>query len=493
VIPSGLSLVGASSSYRQTQPSSRRCIERTSRRDRFPLAYVLLLGLVIGVGVSVAAPSLPHLLIGALAIVLTLPLALEYVRRGSIDWFSPINTFIVLFAPFWLLRSLSLYVNNYNSLLGIIDRDVFICGLFWAIVGLVAFYAGYFLYLPKKGAKFLSGVFSALVGTRRVWNRTRMKTSIVLLTGLILASYLSFIRQKGGLLYFITHWGSERFGAGSGVSYLMYIIDMLQPATWLLFVYYRCRAISPRVLFWGYSISASLLLLSLGGRVAVIILWIGLLIVENYTVRRISTRNLLILFVIAVLLTIGFRWLRSNVKRGQISLSTDLTGGGAVLLAEFTADFTAVDLSYFYFSSVPTRLDFLHGASIIHVPIFVVPRIIWKEKPVHLGPGLALEALLPGLAKSHTHIAPSIIGDLYLNFSYIGIVIGMFIIGMFFRVLNFYLYKGSRGDPFERSLVYCICFVIAFWLMKGGMFAAITRTLISCLLPLVILIKLSKA
>jgi oligosaccharide repeat unit polymerase len=468
-----------------------------------PVVLLLALGAAFGaalpyvvqsLGPSPHASLVPPLLI-ILGMLLALPVALGYLARGRVDWFSPANMFIGLYGMFWLLRSLYLFLSGRDLRVGgAISHEDFLRGLAWAIVGLGAFYVGYYLTLgiPRSIARGVAGWFE----TGRVWNRRRMRVGLIALTGLCLAAYALYMQQKGGLLAFVRHWGSKRYVAGSGVAYLKHIGYMLQPTTWFLFIY--CHTPARRrgarslckVLFVAYACAASLLLVSFGGRGAVIILWVGIGLIRHYMVKRIRTWELLTWLVVTVLAAVAFRSFRRGLGAGSMRTAVDSVGWFYQALASVTRDFSPVDMSYYYFTHVPQALDFLRGSSVTGAFFYLIPRVIWEAKPVHFGATEALIALRPGMAEANTHVAPSIIGDLYLNFSYAGVVVGMLVIGVLFRAAYWYL-RDHGTSFYSRVLAYTVTFVVAYWLVKGGMFAALVRPTTSYLLPILMLTRFS--
>jgi hypothetical protein len=83
----------------------------------------------------------------------------------------------------------------------------------------------------------------------------------------------------------------------------------------------------------------------------------------------------------------------------------------------------------------PSALPYLYGRDYWSLPLLVlVPRILWPAKPM---------SGLQGADFTYTYVGSNLVtstavtsfGDLYMNFGLLGIVAGMLVIGVFFRLV----------------------------------------------------------
>ncbi|MDP2704154.1 MAG: O-antigen polymerase [bacterium] len=77
------------------------------------------------------------------------------------------------------------------------------------------------------------------------------------------------------------------------------------------------------------------------------------------------------------------------------------------------------------------------------------PRFIWKEKPIISFQGNAFGREY-GIIQAHdfnTNVGPTLVGDLYMNFGLLGILVGLFITGILCRLLFNFLIVLPRGSP----------------------------------------------
>ena len=106
---------------------------------------------------------------------------------------------------------------------------------------------------------------------------------------------------------------------------------------------------------------------------------------------------------------------------------------------------------------------FMYGGTLKYMAFSLVPRIFWKDKPMvsqsawftyYLG-----MARSPEEATSSTGITA--IGELYWNFGYLGVIIGMFVLGLGFAGL-----WRLAGNPLN-SLISMTLYIILLFSMRG--------------------------
>jgi oligosaccharide repeat unit polymerase len=268
---------------------------------------------------------------------------------------------------------------------------------------------------------------------------------------------------------------------------------MIQPVVWILFTCLldeknngKLKKVSI-LYFLFYSFVGTFILLSLGSRGAVLILWGGVMLIYHYSQKAITFKQLLIIFLLVFLFAMSFRAYRHFLARGDWGFGTT---SDASVLDVISRDFYATDLAYFYMDNVPDRYDFIHGQSFIGIPYFIIPRVVWSSKPKALGPDVLLIHFFPNYGLK-SHMGPSLIGDLYINFSYMGIVAGMSILGLFYQIIEKYLNKG-KGTKIEKSIVYVITAAFAFYLFKCSVFDAVTRLIVIWVFPIFLLLYLTR-
>jgi len=83
----------------------------------------------------------------------------------------------------------------------------------------------------------------------------------------------------------------------------------------------------------------------------------------------------------------------------------------------------------------------------------VIPRTIWPDKPILSDFGLLFSWLYLGTPYL-TWSGPSVIGDLYRNFGFLGVLFGMIILGIYLRFLYDSLIKIGKIEPLKALLYF---------------------------------------
>ncbi|MEM6415368.1 MAG: hypothetical protein AAF720_12015 [Pseudomonadota bacterium] len=79
--------------------------------------------------------------------------------------------------------------------------------------------------------------------------------------------------------------------------------------------------------------------------------------------------------------------------------------------------------------------DGIHGSSLSRAWMYFVPRAVWPEKPIMVGPGAEFYSLVTGREPT-SFLALSVYGDLYWQFGWLGVLIGCPLIGWIFAMMS---------------------------------------------------------
>ena len=179
--------------------------------------------------------------------------------------------------------------------------------------------------------------------------------------------------------------------------------------------------------------------------------YVPLFIITLFVGFRLHGRaNFAVLFCIGlVLYTIG-----SYTKTVAVS---QFAGGTSFFWADFAVRFVTADFLDSYdnllniINYYPNRVGFIGGDTLIGSILTFIPRSIWVEKPFSMGwtLGRLWHPNVIGLS-----LAPSLHGELFANFGFIGGLIGFYIFGIVVSLLEKIL------SPKNLSLNYYICFLI---------------------------------
>jgi hypothetical protein len=83
----------------------------------------------------------------------------------------------------------------------------------------------------------------------------------------------------------------------------------------------------------------------------------------------------------------------------------------------------------------PARVPFQGGWTIGYIAISYVPRILWPGKP-NTTTGEWVSQTYGSPYDFHTDVGPTWIGELYFNWGYTGVVLGMFVVGFLLRLIQ---------------------------------------------------------
>jgi oligosaccharide repeat unit polymerase len=126
-----------------------------------------------------------------------------------------------------------------------------------------------------------------------------------------------------------------------------------------------------------------------------------------------------------------------------------------------------------------------YGYQLSGVIFFFIPRAIWPSKPEGSGFLLAEKANL-----SFNNISMPLVSEFYLDFSYIGIFIGMFILGVIYRYLDRNMSKIGIIDNHKKIIMviaYTEFCCLQFYLLRGNLLAC--TAFISSIMASVLLIN----
>jgi hypothetical protein len=103
-------------------------------------------------------------------------------------------------------------------------------------------------------------------------------------------------------------------------------------------------------------------------------------------------------------------------------------------------------------------VPYRYGDTLILAPIgLLIPRFLWPDKPiVGIGREFGETFRLKSGLDRETSIAPSMVGDLYWNFSVPGVVVGMWLLGMGYRWYYQRYGAGAGFDPIRKSIYFTL-------------------------------------
>jgi len=142
----------------------------------------------------------------------------------------------------------------------------------------------------------------------------------------------------------------------------------------------------------------------------------------------------------------------SELVRGELSYS----------LTDSTHDLMNRFVGLDAFSIIIESKDYQKGKTISLFFWAFIPRFIWPDKPsLDVGREFAI-TMWNQPANVQSSMAPTSIGELYWNFGLIGVVLGMFVLGVIYRIVYIYLIKDRKRVSANEALLYAFAFLGLF-------------------------------
>lgn len=414
-------------------------------------------------GISLAVDSMfedwvffSKLSIGVLGVVCIIPLLYGLVKQGTrkFEFFSPTAIFPLLYFAVFGLGSLGLLAR---------DNPHVIVILWYAIGGMIFYYIGVvFTGLALNFSKERKT-------TRRVvsvdWDPYLVKVliSFLLVIGLFATVYHAW---KTGLPIFIPNLEEVRIKVQQEVSnYVIFLMRLITPAYFFLLTYGLLYRKVKRVTLVFLFLAGISVLVSLANRHDIFTFLIGSVIIYNFAGKKVSLSKLLAtLFTgLVFLMSVSFyrlAILSHTTPEKAFLMKVAGTNTARMFVAYMILQFTVYPTNFAtYLETFPRVLPFEWGYSFVRAVSTILPghQELLDE---YVKSSLKLDFLGGG-------INPTLLGELYANFGYAGIVV----MGVYGVVITFLFRKmlESRDGIFVVSYAYGIsCLLLA---TIGGFFS----------------------
>ena len=424
--------------------------------------------MLVGVQPGVAAFSV---LIIAHGLVLVLWVAAERLDTSD-DILAPLFVVVLAFVIHFVGPAF------YNLLVARIPTEINAYLLAHLSIGafLVCFSLGYFLWgrAQVKAERPTSRVFYD--------GRVVFAFSVVFaLTSLAAAGY--FIRLSGGLLNHLAGLGL-RLGLFQGQGVMLSLMTLSVPSTLLAYVVFA-RSRSLVALAW-FLMAAGIALFTgvmSGSRGVLVALFLAIVVSRHYLVRRISVGGATVLLVVVATFLVAFIALVRQPSLGEDFAKLDgVAEVGEKLMVTLYGKGTFKELNSVarVHESVPSDVTFMNGKTFLAAATFPIPRSILPGK-LPGGSEVFTREIRPEIWAAGRGDRVTIIGELYMNFGWFGIVVGSFLIGALTRTM--FAWRMRNENQPLLILVYAVGLVSLVALIRGD-FAIASFQFIRFFLPL---------
>jgi hypothetical protein len=240
-----------------------------------------------------------------------------------------------------------------------------------------------------------------------------------------------------------------------------------------------------------------------GGKVALIQPFLEAAIVFHYGKRRFRIWEMLTIGVPIVMLAFGVVNFYRFVVVGhlgspknladvvsRVSSASDLlkaehgTGAQQSALEQMVDRNAGTDALALIMKYTPHPFPYVYGQHWLEIPLTFIPRQIWKGKPINM-PSAEFESTYMGEPSNYNGFSSMhLIGDLYRNFSIVGILCGMFFLGVLLRA--FYLFCSPCRENGTGLFLYAALFPEIIHSLESDLGYAIINVVRAAILAIVV-------
>ena len=399
----------------------------------------------------------------AILIIASIPL---FVRKDY-SLFEP-ATFVILLVLFGTPLKLLYAIATYNEdkhvaklLMNFEYPEFFIPALVTVAIGWVCFVIGYQLKIPRSPVEHL------FMPRRNAWDGRSLQLVMLILVVVSITCFVGFIVTAGVSFSSLSGMSSKRFSdeAGSAASRIHSVKYFL----------YRGAAISKFLVYLGIiwllsrrksfvSWTGALIAFAffqtvflsfvMSNRAGVVLVMLDCLVIFFYMRNTLNLKALLTVFGLSVLLLIPM--LAGRAKE-------ESTGSGLIKKTLAGRDLLDITKTCHIINGVPAKMDYLYGETLWGWMAAPVPSSMWESKPMWAGKGPFINQHIFHDKAGISGVPPGLIAELYWNFGYLGVFLGMFSLGALLRHL-FNSFRPYIGNP-SSVLIYTLV------VTRFGMFA----------------------
>ncbi len=406
------------------------------------------------------------ILINYLVLVGIIPFIFEKIEKRKIDPFSPIAIFSFFYILLFGAKAVDLVIFRQKLLLD--DEKYYSLALIYAIIGLHLFQIGYYsnawrIFIRKKNR------------APQDWSLTKFKIILISYSLISFISFLIIIKLTGGLSFYFhnIHAAMVKITSGSALFFMAVLIVEIPLLIWFSYVLELRRNV---FIFGLYLILVVLLFIFLGERGHVISLIMSLLAFYHYAKQKLNLKPLFIVGLVFILFLSLFGQYREfskynfSIKKAGFNAKIGFEAIYQSVMSDFDQFIRFMDIIKY----TPEKIDFQIGKTFLNLFLKPIPSRIWEDKPQGAGV-IITKNLYPKHYSAHVSIAPSLVGELYLNFHLIGIITGMFLFGVVCRGLFEMLQHNKRNK--NVIVLYAILLPFVYSELRGD-FAVVTSFLI---------------
>jgi oligosaccharide repeat unit polymerase len=435
------------------------------------------------------------LLAGGAACAVSIVIAPQLFRKGY-DLFEPLSFIVFTTLMGTFLRTLYIiFVEDENTRVYLMlgrPPEFLLPAMLLILFAMTFFTVGY--SFPIRAIPLER--FNLLSAER--WNWRRLVLILLLLSGVAVVAMALYSQRLGLSITSLSDISAKRRLVVEGadfefaaLGYYLWGADLITYAFFLLFAVF---ATSKRPFFSALGFFSVLLgVLAVifpiitSSRTEVLLPIIYALMMWHYLRQRIPPWVLVAMIGLVLSFLILLGSLRA-INQGNSSSISDYLGLEALLGSRHWLDITK---TAHIVDAIPEMLDFEYGKTLFSWVIAPVPRTVWPEKPV-IRSGQTIGQTVYAGQFVKTGVPPGFIAELYWNFGFLGVAMGMFYLGLGLKAL-YMSFRDYLSKSRNALLIYMgIMLPFALALLGGDLSGTMIKVILSTVTLVIVLAFISR-
>jgi len=417
---------------------------------------------------SFASRATTYLLVGILGLLVFGPI-LQRILKHSFDLAEPGIWFALFYFTHFGFRAI--YDLTFGSpVLGFgpesVNFGLVNAALGVSIIGVLTFWAGYHAPFGKAFANS----FGMLP---RKWSRSRALQAAILCTafGWSLRIFLIFY-QAGGVRGWLAANKYIELAQAQGTTYLSILSGLATVGLLIFFILARVlRKCKYWLLFTVFLVPELAFRFVSGSRAQFIFLLLGLLIClymiskQDYKTTMRYSRWVAALIILLIFLFPLFSIIRGGIRDPEEILlrASNFWKNPVRILYLIGGRQMGLDSLALVIDHVSRGEPYTLGSELNLVAVAWIPRKVWPDKPIISVGKIFYEKFYPPIFHEGTSVALTLPGEFYWAFGFVGVIIGMLVIGILWRFLFEYLvrHKENLSNILVVSFMFPLFFILA--------------------------------
>ncbi|MEO1432502.1 MAG: O-antigen polymerase [Cyanobacteria bacterium J06633_8] len=338
------------------------------------------------------------------------------------------------------------------------NQPFYLAAITLSAIGLLFFYLGYSLRIGR--------VIGNSLPTFSKWSNDRIKWVVMLGMFWGFGAAYRLIQSQGGLQTFLVSLGYWRSQGLIGNGYLIYPATGMLPTASLIFFIYFVKKYNNYLRLWvallvfAFSLFPGILL---GFRIVLVPPILQLIILWNYMYKQISWKKLLSFAGLLFFALTFYGLARHNIELGRqgLDIFSFQDFGVDTILKPLVVRTPGTEMVIQVMQQTNITHEYKYFFdSIFEALTILIPRAFWPDKQVSMiifGREIMSDYLLwrdGTITESTGGLTPTVIGYFYWQMGVIGVLLGMFVIGLVAKIAYQYMCVNSKSP--SRLLTYSV-------------------------------------